>query len=340
MRVERSRQPEIEPEVVSAYAATFVSRWDCYPKQLDSGRYVRVNRPLSTAHILNHLYGVANMTLGAYALSPDHTAKWVCFDGDSDDQLQDLKQLVLLLAQHGQPSYLEQSRRGGHLWLFFPSPLSGYDARRLARHLLATTYLDESIEVYPKQDRLDEEGFGSLVRLPFGIHRKTNIRYHFITLDDKPIAPTVRDQIRLLSEPECLSYAYVQEMLLGAPTWNEPSPTAVFTKAEAPADVSLSDAIKGSLPVVEFVSRFVELDSKGKGYCPFHDDQEQSFSVDRQRNFWHCFAGCGGGSIIDFWMKWRQMQGQDGAFTPTLLELREMLLVPAKPRRKKKKSTR
>ena len=38
--------------------------------------------------------------------------------------------------------------------------------------------------------------------------------------------------------------------------------------------------------------------------CPFHDDGHPSFSVNIEENYWHCFAGCGGGSIIDFYMKW------------------------------------
>ena len=38
-------------------------------------------------------------------------------------------------------------------------------------------------------------------------------------------------------------------------------------------------------------------------------------------NFWHCFAGCGGGSVIDFWMRWRKCD-----FTTAVRELAEMVL--------------
>jgi DNA primase len=80
------------------------------------------------------------------------------------------------------------------------------------------------------------------------------------------------------------------------------------------------------MAVVEFVSQYVELDANGRGHCPFHDDQVQSFQVNLTQNYWHCYAGCGGGSIIDFWMKWRQTHGQPDDFTATITELAKMLL--------------
>lgn len=35
------------------------------------------------------------------------------------------------------------------------------------------------------------------------------------------------------------------------------------------------------------------------GKCPFHEDKSPSFSVDIKKGLWNCFAGCGGGSVID-----------------------------------------
>jgi len=31
-----------------------------------------------------------------------------------------------------------------------------------------------------------------------------------------------------------------------------------------------------------------------------------SFGVSDTGNYWHCFAGCGGGTVIDLWIKWRE----------------------------------
>ncbi len=75
--------------------------------------------------------------------------------------------------------------------------------------------------------------------------------------------------------------------------------------------------------VVDFIGRFVDLSTTPRGaigHCPFHEDEHQSFSVYRDGNYWKCFAGCGGGSIIDFWMKFN---GVD--LGEAIHELREML---------------
>ena len=62
------------------------------------------------------------------------------------------------------------------------------------------------------------------------------------------------------------------------------------------------ERVKKAIPVKDYVSEYVTL--KGNvGHCPFHDDQKKSFGVNEEGNYWHCFAGCGGGSIIDFYMK-------------------------------------
>ena len=43
-----------------------------------------------------------------------------------------------------------------------------------------------SIEIFPKQDRLDESGLGNLIRLPFGWHHEAGIRTFAIDPADEP----------------------------------------------------------------------------------------------------------------------------------------------------------
>jgi DNA primase len=86
----------------------------------------------------------------------------------------------------------------------------------------------------------------------------------------------------------------------------------------------VSEKIKASVTVLEFVSQYIDLKPTpggAIGLCPFHDDHHPSFGVNEAGNYWNCFAGCGGGSVIDFWIKWR---GCD--FTMAIRELAEMLL--------------
>ena len=87
------------------------------------------------------------------------------------------------------------------------------------------------------------------------------------------------------------------------------------------SDGTLSERIKAAMPVYDFIGEYVHLSPSGRGLCPFHDDHHTSFSVNIEENYWHCFAGCGGGSIIDFWMKW-----QGSEFTQAITELADMLL--------------
>ncbi len=78
-----------------------------------------------------------------------------------------------------------------------------------------------------------------------------------------------------------------------------------------------------NVPVMDFIGQFVELRptaSGAVGLCPFHDDDRPSFGINKKGNYWHCFAGCGGGDIISFWMKWKNCD-----FQTAVKELEEVL---------------
>lgn len=318
---ERAQQPEPDRDLAWAYSKTFIGRFDMYPAQRPDGRYVSIKRTLSTELVAAHLQGF--VTLGAYALDRCSQAKWICLDADTDPQWQGLLTLADSLTEQEITPYLELSRRGGHLWLFFPQLLPGADARRFGHRWLAEHNL-EDIELFPKQDKLIT-GPGSLVRLPLGIHRKTVHRYHFIHPDGSPIAPTIREQIQLLANPQTVPLAFVYDV--SEPVSDTPhkqSPRSLSPTGKG-AGETLSARIKDRITVYDFVSQYVELNERGQGLCPFHDDQHASFSVNQDENYWHCFAGCGGGSVIDFWSKWREAQGQDASFEATIKDLAEML---------------
>jgi hypothetical protein len=324
MKQERQSNPEIERDLTRAFAEAFIARWDLRATQRRDGRYVCVKKPLELAHVERHLRGA--MTLGAYALDTVSRARWLCLDADDEPGWEGLLALARALEGHGVTPYLEESRRGGHLWLFTP-PLAGRDARRLGNQLLAGLNLT-GIELFPKQEALTT-GPGSLVRLPLGVHRKTGRRYHFITVDGAPLAPTIRGQLEQLARPQVTPPAFIAATLARAAESRPAEELRRGTPADragAATDELLSERLKRRISVYDFVSQYVALDAQGRGLCPFHDDQHASFSVDRAGDYWHCFAGCGGGSIIHFWQKWRETQGQDPDFVATIRELAAMLL--------------
>lgn len=292
---------------------TFIQRWDLHARQLDDGRYICIRKPLRAGHLLAHLKG--ELTLGAYVLDHSSQARYFAIDADDEDEMKKLANMKTSLAREGVPSYLERSRRGGHLWMFFPWAVPGKEARQFG-HGLLKIYDLEGIELFPKQDQC-QGGPGSLIRLPFGIHRKSGKRYGFITAAGEPIAATLSEQIRILSAPErvpeSMFEAYRAVML------EKPQEPAL--QALSGAEETLSAQIKSRVTAYEFIRQYVDLSPSGRGLCPFHDDHHESFSVNLENNYWNCFAGCGGGSIIDFWMKL-----QDCDFATAVKQLAEQLL--------------
>ena len=70
------------------------------------------------------------ITIGLHAINPvNQSCKWVAIDADYQDALADLFKLSARLKQDGVDSALEQSRRGGHLWIFMAEPLLARDCR-------------------------------------------------------------------------------------------------------------------------------------------------------------------------------------------------------------------
>ncbi|GAF81305.1 unnamed protein product [marine sediment metagenome] len=298
-------------------AQRFAQRWDLYAHQLEDGRYVCVHEQLNVGHLLAHLRG--EITLGTYLLDQGSRARFLVLDADDEQGWQRLGHLVGVLADEHVPAYLERSRRGGHLWLFLARAVAGREARALGLGLLAAHQV-EGVELFPKQDQI-ADGPGSLIRMPFGVHRLTGRCYGFYTLDGSPLAPTIREQIYALGAPETVPEAaleaYQSSLVSSRPA------LAIAEPLDAPTGM-ISEKIKASVTVLEFVSQYVDLKppaSAAIGLCPFHDDHNPSFGVNTEGNYWNCWAGCGGGSVVDFWMRWR---GCD--FTTAIRELAEMLL--------------
>ena len=64
--------------------------------------------------------------------------------------------------------------------------------------------------------------------------------------------------------------------------------------------------VKSSVDIVEVVGRHVELRQSGQNYlglCPFHSEKTPSFSVNAERQFYHCFGCQTGGNVINFIME-------------------------------------
>jgi hypothetical protein len=274
----------------------FIQRRDIHARQLDDGRYVCIRQPFKTGLMYLHLRG--DITLGAYILNSSSQARFMVLDADDEATFQKLNEMALDLQKQGISSYPEASRRGGHIWFFFPELVPGEKAHGFGMGLV-TTY-EIGAEVYPKQGRLSQ-GPGSLIRMPFGIHRKSGQRYGFIGLG------SFRQQMEILSRPQTVPMEAVE----------------MYQFQEKPHHHEDNNERFRDIPLVEVIGRFVDLRPIASGYiglCPFHDDTVPSFGINVKGNYWHCFAGCGGGDIISFWMKMKNCD-----FKTAVKDLEEVL---------------
>jgi hypothetical protein len=187
---------EATPEMAIEYARWFVNR-RAYTLQSEtphpaSGRhyYYRPRKrgnplELTPRDIQRHLEG--GITLGIYAINPrTQRVKWMAIDADYRKALEDLLKLQFELGRMGIQAALEQSRRGGHLWIFFEKPVLAKHARIHIRHLAKQLSVEvkgsgsgDGIELFPKQDTIGDGQFGNAIRGPLGVHRAADRRYWF-----------------------------------------------------------------------------------------------------------------------------------------------------------------
>jgi len=74
--------------------------------------------------------------------------------------------------------------------------------------------------------------------------------------------------------------------------------------------------IKESCNIVQLISEFVPLKKTGanyRGLCPFHSENEPSFTVSEAKQIFYCF-GCGtGGNVFTFLMKFEHLTFPEAA---------------------------
>lgn len=94
------------------------------------------------------------------------------------------------------------------------------------------------------------------------------------------------------------------------------------------------EKVKDRVNIADVVERFgVELNSRDKGLCPFHNEKTPSFSVKKRDNTWKCF-GCGeGGDAIDFVAKLKGIEPLEAV--KTLAEMYGIDIASDKPIPKK-----
>lgn len=188
-------------QLAKALEKLIVVRQDVHAKQSDSGRYRKVDEQLTTDVIKQHLDG--NETVGSYQFKDDELVKWLCFDLDinkqvithitENDQLSSdqifnrFKSLLIAQAKQIQtrakhyginliPEF--SGNKGIHLWGFCDGFIDARQIRIAMKGIMKEVDMlseDFHIDLFPAQDSANGK-FGNFVKLPCGIHKKTNNR--------------------------------------------------------------------------------------------------------------------------------------------------------------------
>ncbi len=306
----------ITDSLLHEYSCMFVSRRDDYAIQQVSGRYLRMNRPFTKAALRDHLNGVES--LGTYVIDERGRCRFAVFDADTHDGLDVLLCVQGQLTNDGVPSYLERSRRGGHLWVLLTMPMLASQVR-----LWLLPYCPVGVEFYPKQD--EGNGYGSLIRLPLGVHLLSGCRYPFVEWmvgSLVEVASTITEMIEWLAVSERIAVPTPALVTTASAPQAAPAPSYAYGERTPIVSNPRPSAARAPWPTMTIhewcvmqdpfalIGDYVQLDVHGMGCCPFgwhHDDGRDthpSFRVYAPRSAtsscWYCYTSQEGGNVFDF----------------------------------------
>jgi hypothetical protein len=229
-----------------------------------------------------HLSG--EQTLGSYVVHRDDTVSYVVFDLDikaanlerawgDPAATAGLRQRVhaaalqlraALRAEGWAPLLVDSGFKGRHLWCFLQRRLPAAQARAAAHRALAAAGLSDptlSVEVFPKQDRVPQGGLGNLVKLPLGVHLRTQRRCAVLDEAGQPVA-----------DPWALLRSWPRTALPSGPLPSAPPPTPdrptltvgaapapTFTAGDLDAHPRLAAVLSGCAVLRRVVNRVLNL---------------------------------------------------------------------------------
>ncbi len=178
---------EIVSDITAELFRLFVNRSDAYGEQQPTGEYTKVKSPVNEKLLKMHLDG--RVTIGTYLLDHDSMVKVFCYDIDDHARTgrdclgiaQKIKQY--LKEKYNIEAYIEASGslNSYHVWGFLqPTPAS--EVLKFGESVLQELGICD-VEIFPKQSSVSEKGYGNLVKLPFGINRKSGNKSQFLNLN-------------------------------------------------------------------------------------------------------------------------------------------------------------
>ena len=169
-------------ELVHLFRKLFVFRDDAYI-EWRNGEPTAVREYLSDEVLASHLTG--KRRIGTYFLkSSDCLTPKLAFDVDKKSRKL-VNRIVKRLRDCDAIPYVERSKsKGFHIWIFFHKPISAVQARSFARYILRGLNASK-VEIFPKQDRCKDLGFG--LALPLFKADVSKNRTVFLDRDFHPV---------------------------------------------------------------------------------------------------------------------------------------------------------
>ena len=183
--------------------------------------------PVNDEVIRNHLrgndpieYASKDFTIGVYPLLSDETCWFLAVDFDKTTWVDDVRAFLETCAVYQTPAALERSRsgNGGHIWIFFETPIPAAMARKLGTLLLTKTMnrrpelgMDSYDRLFPSQDTMPRGGFGNLIALP--LQKKPRERGNSVFVD-QAFTP-YPDQWAYLSSVQKMTQGQVEQLFNG-----------------------------------------------------------------------------------------------------------------------------
>ncbi|MEZ0387468.1 MAG: DEAD/DEAH box helicase family protein [Verrucomicrobium sp.] len=160
-----------------------------------------------------------DFVLGVYPMLLDETCCFLAVDFDGDAWKEDCAAFMRVLGDLDIPACIERSRsgEGGHVWIFFESPIPAVQARKLGLHVL-TEVMESRPEIgmksydrlFPNQDTLPKGGFGNLIALP--LQKGPREKGNSVFVDHADCFQPHPDQWEFLASLKRLSRARVEEI--------------------------------------------------------------------------------------------------------------------------------
>lgn len=171
----------LPPDNAGVILSLFEGRSDYHAEQQTDGSYLKCVG-LTLKDIEGHLEGTK--TVGVYPLKDGKVTFAVLdFDSKTPQARDGILYCREWLKKWGIPGFIEPSgSKGSHLWSIFKNWVPADKVRKVYEYLLYCLEQDVGtnypVEIFPKQSGGVE--LGNLIKLPFGVHRKSNKRTEFL----------------------------------------------------------------------------------------------------------------------------------------------------------------